>query len=105
MSKIRDWFIHLLGGVSKDEYEELKQRNSELQFWLSKTVPDITTLRQNIVKVDGIPDEYINQQICNKFAKELLPYIEFTKQVVEEPLFCKQETNVCATLKVVKPNE
>lgn len=105
MSKIRNWFIHLLGGVSKDKYEALKQRNSALELELSKTVPDITTLQQNIVKVDGIPDKYINLQICNKFAKELLPYIQFTKQVIEEPLFCKQETNVCAALKVVKPNE
>lgn len=161
MGKIRDWFIHLFGGVTKNEFDTvmvvnyilskrlneekiakqhvieqargwkkqwsevsslykaelnrpnecieknyiLMKRNSELQEELSKIKGNITLLHQYIVKVDGIPDEYIEQQICAKFAKDLLPYIKFTKHVIDNPAFCKQETNVHALLEVIKPNE
>ena len=139
MGKIRDWFIHMLGGTTDDEYNTIvnantiltkaftEERNAkqhaiiEARQWkkqynklLSKTKDnklsskindDAVLLKQTIVKLDGMPDKYIEEQICMKFAKELLPYITFTKEAVAEPNFCKQETTVQAFLKVVKPDE
>lgn len=139
MGKIRDWFIHMLGGTTDDEYNTVvnantilvqaftEERNAkqhaiiEARQWkkqynkllskikdnklLSKINDDAVLLKQTIVKLDGIPDKYVEEQICMKFAKELLPYIKFTKEAVAEPKFCKQETNVQAFLKVVKPDE
>ena len=139
MGKIRDWFIHMLGGTTDCEYNTIVNANSilvkafteernakqhaiiEARQWkkqynkllskikdnklLSKINDDAVLLKQTIVKLDGMPDKYIEEQICMKFAKELLPYIKFTKEAVAEPNFCKQETTVQAFLKVVKPDE
>ena len=139
MGKIRDWFIHMLGGTTNDEYNTIVNANTilvqafteertakqriiaEARQWkkqynkllskikdnklLSKISDNSILLKQTIVKLDGIPDKYVEEQICMKFAKELLPYIKFTKEAVAEPKFCKQETNVQAFLKVVKPDE
>lgn len=139
MGKIRDWFIHMLGGTTDDEYNTIVNANTilvqaleekrtakqhaviEAKQWkkqydellsrikncklLLKIKGDAVLLKQTIVKLDGMPDKYIEEQICMKFAKELLPYIKFTKDVITEPKFCKQETNVQAFLKVVRPDE
>ena len=139
MGKIRDWFIHMLGGTTDDEYNTIVNANSilvkafteernakqhaiiEARQWkkqynkllskikdhnlLLKINDETVLLKQTLVKLDGMPDKYIEEQICMKFAKELLPYIKFTKEAVAEPNFCKQETNVQAFLKVVKPDE
>lgn len=139
MGKIRDWFIHMLGGTTDDEYNTIVNANSilvkafteernakqhiidEARQWkkqynkllskvkdaklLLKINDDTVLLKQTIVKLDGIPDKYIEEQICMKFAKDLLPYIKFTKEAVAEPKFCKQETIIQAFLKVVKPDE
>lgn len=139
MGKIRDWFIHMLGGTTDDEYNTIVNANTilvqaleekrtakqhaviEAKQWkkqydellsrikdcklLLKIKGDAVVLKQTIVKLDGMPDKYIEEQICMKFAKELLPYIKFTKEAVTEPKFSKQETNVQAFLKVVKPDE
>lgn len=139
MGKIRDWFIHMLGGTTDCEYntivnansilvkafteernakqhiiDEVRQLKKQYDELLSKIKDgklllkindDTVLLKQTIVKLDGMPDKYIEEQICMKFAKELLPYIKFTKEAVAEPNFCKQETTVQAFLKVVKPDE
>lgn len=139
MGKIRDWFIHMLGGTTDDEYNTVVNINTilvqafmeeriakkhviiEARRWKkqynellpkikddkepSKIKDDTVLLKQTIVKLDGIPEKYIEEQICMKFAKELLPYIKFAKEAIAEPKFCKQETNVQAFLKVVRPDE
>lgn len=139
MGKIRDWFIHMLGGTTDDEYNTVVNANSilvqalteernakqhaiiESRLWkkqynkllskikdrnlLLKINDETVLLKQTLVKLDGMPDKYIEEQICMKFAKELLPYIKFTKEAVTEPKFSEQETNVQAFLKVVKPDE
>ena len=139
MGKIRDWFIHMLGGTTDCEYNTIVNANSilvqavteernakqhaiiEARQWkkqynkllskikdhnlLLKINDETVLLKQTLVKLDGMPDKYIEEQICMKFAKELLPYIKFIKEAVAEPKFSKQETNVQAFLKVVKPDE
>lgn len=168
MGKIRDWFIHLFGGKTEDEYEwMLKSRNYyyklyklncdsyEYEYkakqaainqarkwkreyegqiaWFEKNAEDETKFRckfnelkaeynelcnkiyqlelrrkvlvKNIIQIDGIPEEYAKNQVIGSFAVELAPYIKFLKQEIYDPLTTKKQTNLIATLEVVKPNE
>lgn len=95
MGKIRDWFIHMLGGTTDDEYNTIVNANSILvkafteernakqhivdevrqlkkQYdellskikdakLLSKISDDAVLLKQTIVKLDGMPDKYIDE--------------------------------------------
>lgn len=168
MGKIRDWFIHLFGGKTEDEYEwMLKSRDHyyklyklncdgyEYEYkakqaaihqarkwkreyesqvaWFEKNAEDETKFRckfnelkaeynelcnksyrlelrrkvlvKNIIQIDGIPEEYAKNQVIGSFAAELAPYIKFLKQEIYDPLTTKKQTNLIATLEVVKPNE
>ncbi len=168
MGKIRNWFIHLFGGKTDDEYEwMLKSRNYYYKLyklncdgykyehkakraainqarkwkreyesqiaWFEKNAENETKFRcklnelkaeynelysrsyqlelrrkvlvKNIIQIDGIPEEYAKNQVIGSFAAELVPYIKFLKQEIYDPLTTKKQTNLIATLEVVKPNE
>ncbi len=62
-------------------------------------------LVKNIVQIDGIPEEYAKNQVIGSFAAELATYIKFRKQEIYDPLTVKTQTNLIATLEVVKPDE
>ena len=80
------------------EYNALYSRNYQLE--LRRKV-----LVKNIVQIDGIPEEYAKNQVIGSFAAELAPYIKFRKQEIYDPLTVKTQTNLIATLEVVKPDE
>lgn len=80
------------------DYNELHKRSYQLE--LRRKV-----LVKNIVQIDGIPEEYAKNQVISSFAAELAPYIKFLKQEIYDPLTVKRQTNLIATLEVVKPDE
>lgn len=82
----------------KAEYNELYSRSYQLE--LRRKV-----LAKNIIQIDGIPEEYAKNQVIGSFAAELAPYIKFLKQEIYDPLTAKKQTNLIATLEVIKPNE
>lgn len=63
------------------------------------------TLSKNIVQIDGVPQEYIEKQMTERFAAELSQYITYTTSKIYDPLTLKTQTNVVGSLEVVKPNE
>lgn len=63
------------------------------------------TLSKNIVQIDGVPQEYIEKQMTERFAAELGQYITYTTSKIYDPLTLKTQTNVVGSLEVVKPNE
>lgn len=82
----------------KAEYNELCNKSYQLE--LRRKV-----LIKNIIQIDGIPEEYAKNQVIGSFAAELAPYIKFLKQEIYDPLTTKRQTNLIATLEVIKPNE
>lgn len=82
----------------KTEYNELYNKSYRLE--LRRKI-----LAKNIIQIDGIPEEYAKNQVIGSFAAELAPYIKFLKQEIYDPLTAKRQTNLIATLEVVKPNE
>ena len=82
----------------KAEYNDLCNKSYQLE--LRRKV-----LVKNIIQIDGIPEEYAKNQVIGSFAAELAPYIKFLKQEIYDPLTTKKQTNLIATLEVVKPNE
>lgn len=82
----------------KAKYNALYSRSYQLE--LRRKV-----LVKNIIQIDGIPEEYAKSQVIGSFAAELAPYIKFRKQEIYDPLTTKKQSNLIATLEVVKPNE
>lgn len=63
------------------------------------------TLSKSIIMIDGVPKEYIEKQMTERFASELGQYITYTTSKIYDPLTLKTQTNVVGSLEVVKPDE
>lgn len=85
-------------GKLNDLYGQLMTRAMSLQA-------RCITLSKNIILIDGVPQEYIEKQMTERFAAELGQYITYTTSKIYDPLTLKTQTNVVGSLEVVKPNE